>query len=108
MKNFSNKQKLKEYSNAKPTLKEILKGLRQLKTKQNKTKQKKNHEELGWRKPQLESSDLKKPAYRPKHEDAGKKKKKEKNKKTSKSYGVGKEGKKIDSFSYFNDVFVPI
>ena len=27
MKNFSNKQKLKEYSNTKPILKEILKGL---------------------------------------------------------------------------------
>lgn len=41
MKNFSNKQKLKEYSNAKPTLKEILKGLRQL--KKNKTKQNKKN-----------------------------------------------------------------
>ena len=33
-------------------------------------------EELGWRKPQLESIHLNKPAYRAKHEDANKKIKK--------------------------------
>ena len=33
IKNFSNKQKLKEYSNTKPILKEILKGLSKLKKK---------------------------------------------------------------------------
>ena len=100
MKNFSNKQKLKEYSNAKPTLKEILKGLRQLKknkTKQNKTK---NHEELGWRKPQLESSDVKKPAYRPKHKDVGKKKKKERKKQKDIQIIRSGQGRKKNRFFF--------
>ena len=35
---------------------------------------KKRKKELGWRKPQLESSDLNKPAYRYKYEDVRKKK----------------------------------
>ena len=44
-------------------------------------------EELGWKKAQLESSHLNKPAYRSKHEDV--------KKKTAKSYNVEKETKKI-------------
>ena len=39
---FSNKQKLKEYSNTKPRLKEILKGLLQIKKKGRKGKKKEN------------------------------------------------------------------
>jgi len=36
IKNFSNKQKLKEYSSTKPSLKEITKGLLQIKKKKKK------------------------------------------------------------------------
>ena len=39
MKNFSNKQKLKEYCNTKPILKEILKGFLQIKKKKKKKRQ---------------------------------------------------------------------
>ena len=49
MKNFSNKQKLKEYINTKSMLKEILKDLFQTGKKQ---------EDIGWRKPQMESNHL--------------------------------------------------
>ena len=49
MKNFSNKQKLKEYINTKSMLKEILKDLFQTGKKQ---------EDIGWRKSQLESYPL--------------------------------------------------
>ena len=51
IKNLSNKQKLKEYSHTKPILKEILKGHSKLEE---------GEEELGWRKPHLESSHLNK------------------------------------------------
>ena len=55
---FSDEQKLKEYSNTKPILKEILTGLLQIK----------KEEEIGWRKSQLESNHLNKPVYRSKRE----------------------------------------
>ena len=48
-KNFSDKQKLKEYHNTKPIIKEILKGLLQIEKKEYKEK----------RKSQLESISLK-------------------------------------------------
>ena len=65
----------------------------------------KRKEELGWRKPQLESSHLNKPTYKSIHGDVKKKKKK----KTSKSYNAGKESKKIwILFFNFNDVSEPI
>ena len=54
---------------------------------------------MGWRKPHLESNHLNKPAYRSKHEYV-------KKKKTSKSYNVWKESKKVQI--YFNDVFEAI
>ena len=47
--NFSNKQKLKEYSNTKPILKVILKGFLKIKKKRKKEIEKRK-EELGWRK----------------------------------------------------------
>ena len=84
--NFFNKQKLKEYSNTKPILKVILKGFLKIKKKRKKEIEKRK-EELGWRKPQLESHHLNKPEYRCKHEHV-------KKKKTSKSYNVRKESKK--------------
>ena len=39
------------------------------KKREREREKRKKKEELGWRKPQLESSHLNKPAYRSKHED---------------------------------------
>ena len=56
-------------------------------------------EELGWRKPQLESDHLNKPAYRSKHENVIKKKK---------NHTMwGRKIRKYRFFFYFN-VFEPI
>ena len=62
IKNFSSKQKLKEFNNTKLILKEILQAI--LEIKKNREREKREKEELGWRKPQLESNHLNKPAYR--------------------------------------------
>ena len=44
-------------------------------SKLKKEREKKEKDELGWRKPQLENNHLNKPAYRSKHGDVKKKKK---------------------------------
>ena len=59
IKDFSNKQNIKEYSNTK----HIQRNTERVSLNFFKKREK---EEIGWRKPQLESSHLNKPAYRSK------------------------------------------
>ena len=59
--NFSKKQKLKEFSNTKQT---HSKGNIERSSPNEKKKKKKKQEEIEWRKPQLESNHLNKPAYK--------------------------------------------